>query len=125
MTLAAAGARISSVVNATRKQVLHGAPEVADTHLRQGLGFMFQRPKDRCIVFLFLPARTVRMHMCFVFGAIDILALDGTGKVIAMRERFSPFTFWHPRVVASCVVELPVGTIARTGTRMGDTVVCK
>ena len=61
--------------------------------------------------------------MFFVFGSIDVIALDGTGAVVALKERFWPWTIWHPGVRASAVVELPVGTIARTKTAVGDIVV--
>ena len=61
-------------------------------------------------------------HMWFVFGSIDVLALDGTGKVVALKERFRPWAFWSTGMPVSAVVELPVGTIERTKTSIGDNI---
>jgi len=111
------------IVNKTQKNVLHSDPRWALTIAEQAKGFMFQHPGNACIVFLFMPARAVGLHMWFVWGSIDVLALDGQGTVVALKERFRPFTFWYPGVTASAIIELPVGTIARTKTGLGDTVV--
>jgi uncharacterized protein len=113
----------AAIVNKTRGVTLHSNPEWALTTAQQAKGFMFRRPRDACIIFLFLPQRRVGLHMWFVWGAIDVLALDGTGKVLALKKRFLPFAFWYPGVDASAVVELPAGTIERTRTALGDTVV--
>jgi len=110
-----------AITNKTRKTVLHANPRWAFTALQQSLGLMFRRPgPDDCLIFLFLPARRVRFHMWFVFGPIDMVALDGKGNVIALKERFAPFAFWMPGINASAVLELPLGTIARTKTAVGD-----
>jgi uncharacterized protein len=109
------------VRNITRSAVLHQTPRFAVSTVEQVRGLMFKRPAaGDCLIFLFLPARKVRFHMWFVFGSIDIIALDGKGVVIALKERFAPWMFWSPGVNASAVIELPVGTIARTKTAIGD-----
>jgi uncharacterized protein len=112
----------NTVMNLTRRCVLHEHPRIAASFMEQAKGLMFTRPTNDCLIFPFLPARRVSMHMWFVFGPIDILALDGQGKVVALRKDFRPWTLWVPGVFASAVVELPAGTIARTGTAIGDRV---
>ena len=51
---------------------------------------------------------------------IDCAVLDDTFTVRAMREQMNPNKgfFWNPRF--SNVVELPSGTLSRTGTEPGD-----
>jgi uncharacterized membrane protein (UPF0127 family) len=61
--------------------------------------------------------------MWFVFGPIDVVALDGRGMVIALKERFRPWTMWSSKVPVSCVIELPVGTVSKTKTRVGDRII--
>ena len=92
---------------------------IADTSLSRALGFMFRRPCNHTLVFLFPAPVRVCLHMWFVFGAIDVLILDSGGRVAALKSRFRPWTVWCPGVRASVIIELPVGTIARTGTRLG------
>lgn len=106
--------------NETRNCILHESPEWALTKWQQARGFMFSTPGDRAKIFLFMPVRRVSLHMLFVFGPIDVLVLDGAGKVSAMNEGFRPWTLWDAKIKGSAVVELPAGTIARTKTRVGD-----
>jgi uncharacterized protein len=60
------------------------------------------------------------IHTFFMAFAIDAAFLDGEGKVIRALSDLRPFraTRLHPS--ATQVVELPAGTLARTGTREGD-----
>jgi uncharacterized membrane protein (UPF0127 family) len=109
------------IVNKTRKNVLCENPRWAITAWQQAKGFMFERPKGG-IVFLFFPARPVRLHMWFVFGAIDVLALDGEGKVVALKEEFKPWHYWSAGTRASAVLELPAGTIKKSGTKLRDVI---
>lgn len=60
--------------------------------------------------------------MFFVFGPLDIIALDGKGTVIATREALRPWHVWKIGHHASAIVELPAGTISRTQTEVGDSI---
>jgi uncharacterized membrane protein (UPF0127 family) len=115
--------RSDAILNRTRGTLLFERPRWALTVWQQARGLMFRKPGPKdCIIFLFLPSRPVSFHMFFVFEPIDIIALDGTGKVIALRENFRPWTMWRPGLDASAVVELPAGTIAKSGTAVGDVI---
>jgi uncharacterized membrane protein (UPF0127 family) len=106
------------IKNATKGTILHQNPVWPRTLLQIGTGLMFRKPKDECLVFIRMPARTDTITMWFVFGSIDVVVLDGTGKVIALRS-LAPWSHWRaPK--ASAFIELPVGTIARTKTALGD-----
>lgn len=112
----------AEIVNLTREAVLHTDPEWALSRWKQALGFIGRRPGRNAIVMLFMPARRERIHMFFVRGPIDLVALDGQGRVIALRERLRPWQQWTPDVRMSALLELPEGTIARTRTQLDDRV---
>ena len=60
------------------------------------------------------------IHTFFMKFAIDAVFLDGSGRVVRALPALRPWraTRFHRR--AAQVVELPAGTLARTGTREGD-----
>lgn len=105
--------------NVTRHTVLHEHPVWAKSILRQALGMMFRKPTHEGIIFLFMPARRDVLHMWFVFGPVDVILLDGAGKVIGLRT-LKPWRTWNPHTLISCMLELPPGIIARSKTRIGD-----
>lgn len=58
--------------------------------------------------------------MFFMRFAIDALFLDRSGRVVRVAERLPP---WLPAVMArgtESVLEVPAGTVSRTGTQAGD-----
>ena len=70
-------------------------------------GLMFTRPRDRALVFTFSAPAKVALHMWFVFYRIDVLYLDGAGRVLEIIRDFKPFSYYRPKSAASYVVELP------------------
>lgn len=110
----------TTIRNKTRGTVLHERPYWARNILQLGTGFMFRRPRGECLILVRMPSRRDVITMWFVFGPLDIVALDGTGKVVALREGLRPWRSWDVGMKASAVVELPPGTILRTRTAIGD-----
>ncbi|MDD9952778.1 MAG: DUF192 domain-containing protein [Candidatus Woesearchaeota archaeon] len=108
--------------NKSKETVLHENPRWATSVWQLAKGFMFTAPKNDALIMVFSSPQEVRLHMLFVFAPIDVIALNESGKVIAIKEEFKPWTFWHPGVKASAVLELPAGTIARSRTEVGDTI---
>jgi uncharacterized membrane protein (UPF0127 family) len=68
---------------------------------------------------LLVPCRAVHMHG--MRYPLDVVLLDGRGEVVAAYERLAPGarTRWHRD--AWQTLELPAGTLAATGTTLGDT----
>jgi uncharacterized membrane protein (UPF0127 family) len=65
-----------------------------------------------------VPCRGVHTHgMAF---SIDVLFLDRESNVVGVEENLSPGRFAPIRWKAKTVLELPAGTVRRTGTRLGD-----
>ena len=62
------------------------------------------------------------IHMFFMRFPLDVLFVDGQGKVLRAIENLRPWRLTRLYPQARFVAELPAGTIARTGTREGDTV---
>ena len=71
---------------------------------------------------LLRPCRAV--HMLGMRMTLDVVFLDEAGRVVAAYPDLPPGgrTRWHRS--ARDALELPPGTLALTGTREGDTIVC-
>ena len=71
---------------------------------------------------LLRPCRAV--HMLGMTLTIDVAFLAPDGRVVALYPDLRPGgrTRWHG--AARDALELPAGTLAATGTREGDTIVC-
>jgi len=88
--------------------------------LGKARGLMFSR--SRTLVFEFQTARRVALHMFFVFFSIDVAFLDSKHRIVELKRRFLPFTVYNPREPCSYIIEMPVGTINRSNSRLGDTI---
>lgn len=65
-----------------------------------------------------VPCRGV--HTRGMAFSIDVLYLDASLTILAMEENLPPGRFAPVRWRARTVLELPAGTVERTGTRPGD-----
>jgi uncharacterized protein len=61
--------------------------------------------------------------MWFMRFAIDAVFLDRDRRVVRAAEHLAPWTFSIGARGASDVLELPAGTVSRTGTQAGDELV--
>ena len=61
--------------------------------------------------------------MWFMRFAIDAVFIDAQHRVVKAAERLHPWAFSIGARGARDVLELPAGTIARTGTQAGDELV--
>lgn len=61
--------------------------------------------------------------MLFMRFAIDAVFVDRARRVVKTRADLRPWTVAVGARGAAEVLELPVGTIARTGTQVGDDLV--
>lgn len=62
------------------------------------------------------------IHTHFMGYAIDVAYMDRDGVVVAMDHAIRPWRFGRIYRRARWVVELPAGTLAATGTQIGDRV---
>jgi hypothetical protein len=106
-----------NATNLTRGAVLHKHVNVARTISEKSEGLL-TRGADAA---LFFKTRW-GVHTFGMRFPIDCLVLDDGGVLVSFRENLAPgrFFFWNPRY--RNVLELPAGTLARTGTQAGDVI---
>lgn len=91
---------------------------VADSLVSRGVGLLLSRP--------LVPGeglritRTSSITMIFMRFSIDAVFLDRERRVVKVAERLRPWTLARGARRAAEVLELPAGTVARTGTQAGD-----
>ncbi len=67
---------------------------------------------------LLSPCRSV--HMVGMAYPIDVLLLDRDSRVVRAVHNLHPGRFTLPVLSARSALELPAGTVARSGTQVGD-----
>jgi uncharacterized membrane protein (UPF0127 family) len=107
-----------SIVNRTRESVLGTDVRVADRWWQRARGFLRSPEPDQGEGLLLSPCRAV--HMMGMKFPLDVVFVNRGGRVIALYPRLAPRrrSRWH--LTARYALELPVGTIEATGTRVGD-----
>lgn len=104
--------------NRTRGVDLARSADVADTRwgrLRGLLGRGPLRPGEGLVL---SPSRGV--HMWGMRYPIDVVLADDRGRVVALYPGLRPWSRTGIHADAEHAVELPEGSIDRTGTRRGD-----
>ena len=66
--------------------------------------------------------RTNSIHSMFMRFTFDAVYVDRSGTVCRLVADFAPFRLGPLVWRAKHVIELPAGTIARTGTTLGDVI---
>ncbi len=104
--------------NASRGTVLGDRVAIADSVRARLRGLLGTRELPRRHGLLIRPCKQV--HSFFMHYALDLVFLDGEGRVLRTveefeRNRVSPYV-WG----ATSVLELPAGTLAETPAAPGD-----
>jgi len=107
------------LTNVTRGRVLGTGIAVADRWWLRLRGLLGRPPLVVGAGLLLTPCRAV--HTFGLSYPVDVVFVDGGGAVVALYQRLAPghCSRWHKAAVYA--LELPVGTLAMTGTREGDT----
>jgi uncharacterized protein len=90
---------------------------VASTHASRAVGLLGRTGLDQGEALWIVPSRGV--HTWGMRFAIDIVALDERGVVVDHVSRLKPWRIRLPRKGTAGVLELPVGTLAASGTTIG------
>jgi len=104
--------------NIYKGKTLISRAEIANSNWQKCKGLMFSKQKD--ILFNFRKDAFLKFHMVFVFYPIDIVFMDHNQRIVDIKKRFCPFTFYYSRAKSSHVLELKNGTIEKTGLELGD-----
>jgi len=109
-----------SLLNLNRGTELAHTVIVADTFLSRLTGLLGRSglPRGWCLVLK--PCRSV--HTMFMRFNIDIAFVDKSHHVVQTVHNLAPFCFSGTVRKARLAVELPAGTLALTGTSIGDMV---
>jgi uncharacterized protein len=100
--------------------------EVATTDQEQRKGLSGRRslPGDQGMLFVFQDEGEHCFWMKDMHFALDILWLDGQRRVVHKEQKVLPGSYpktYCPSKPAVYVLELPEGTVAKTGIRVGET----
>jgi uncharacterized protein len=113
-----------TIVSATGAH--HFTVEVAETPEQMEQGLMFRRtmPPDAGMLFIYNTPTAATMWMRNTLIPLDMLFVDGQGRIVNIHERAVPQTL---DVIAAAapvrvVIELNGGTAARLGIKPGDRV---
>ena len=96
--------------------------EWADTPIKRTKGLMFRKHLKHALVFDLGRETNIgaAIHSIFVFFPFDIIWLNSKGLVVAMRT-VGPFRlFESPGAKAHYFIELPAGTIRKSGIKLGQ-----
>ena len=98
--------------------VIAGHVTVARSAVDRAVGLLKHDRLEDGEGLLIVPCRGV--HTCWMRFAIDIVALDRSGRVVDVVAGMRPWRIRLPRRGAVSVLELPAGSLARSNTRPGD-----
>jgi len=92
--------------------------ECARSFLARLRGLLFRPPLAEGEGLWIEPCRSI--HTMGMRYAIDAIFLDAEMRVVAIAERLRPWRATRIQPRARAVLELPAGTVERSGTRVGD-----
>ncbi len=106
--------------NHTRDTILADAADLADTSAKRRTGLLKHERLNPGEGLWIVPCESV--HTFFMKFPIDLVYLDKQRKVRKIRHRVPA---WRLSVCLSAhsILELPAGTLDRTGTQVGDELV--
>jgi len=107
-----------SIDNITRRAMIIDRGRVADTFWARFKGLMGVRylaPGDGLLI-----TASNNIHTHFMAIPIDVFYVNAEHVVTGIDIALAPWRIGRPRRGACCVIEAPVGTVARTGSMVGD-----
>lgn len=98
-------------------EIAHIRAWIADTYWSRMRGLLGHPPLKEGEALIISPCNSI--HCFFMMHAIDVVFLDGSGRVLRLCSQVRP---WAARVCwrASKVIELAAGEIQRMGLQEGD-----
>jgi uncharacterized membrane protein (UPF0127 family) len=108
------------VRNETRKTVLAESAELADTSAKRRTGLLKHKRLEPGDGLWIVPCESV--HTFFMKFPIDLVYLDKGKKVRKVRHAMPAWRL-SACLSAHSILELPAGTVQRTGTSVGDELV--
>lgn len=107
--------------NATRNVLLSDRTRIANTMVTRMVGLLTTPGLSAGEGLWIEPCNSI--HTWFMKFTIDAVFLDKQGNVVKVASRMKPWRLTSIARKARGVLELPEGTIEKTGTQVGDQVV--
>lgn len=111
------------VVNLTRNEVLADRAAYAGAFWSRFRGWMGKKTVQAGEALILEPCRSI--HTFWMRFAIDVIFVAADGSVVRVIENMGPFRLSPVVKAARLVIELPVGTVNRTGTRVHDKLIVR
>jgi uncharacterized protein len=109
------------VYNQTKETFLSFRVKVADSIFSRLVGLLGKRSLNPDGGVWIVPANSV--HTIGMLFPFDMVLIDKNFKVVGIRELVRPFKITRPNFRAESVLELPVHTIFKSRTEVGDQLV--
>jgi uncharacterized membrane protein (UPF0127 family) len=109
-----------TIVNTTKGTTIATQAARAANFLARGRGLMLAPPLPEGGGLVIEPCNSI--HMFFMRYPLDVLFVDKEGTVVYMYAGIKPWRVGRIVRGAKLAVELPTGTIASSGTQVGDRV---
>lgn len=110
--------KLVKIINTKNNEIIGNEIIYANTPYRRFIGLMGKKEiNDGQGVFL-TPCNSI--HMMFMKFPIDLIFVDRKNKIIHMTENIQPWKISRIVFMAQSVLELPVGTISKTMSEVGD-----
>jgi uncharacterized membrane protein (UPF0127 family) len=109
------------VYNKTKETFLAFRVTVADSILSRLIGLLGKRSLKPDSGVWIVPANAI--HSIGMLFPFDLVLIDKDFKVVGLRELVRPFKITRPNFRAESVIELPVHTIFKSRTEVGDELV--
>jgi uncharacterized membrane protein (UPF0127 family) len=106
------------ILNVTRGTELANDARVARRFWPRLVGLLGRSSLHRGEGLVIEPCRSV--HTAFMRFAVDVVTVDRSGRVVKVVSYLKPFRLSATLRSAYAVVELPICTIAESGTAVGD-----
>jgi hypothetical protein len=108
------------ITNSTKGTTLAMAARRANGFIERGRGLMFTPSLSEGEGLVIEPCSSI--HMFFMRFPLDVLFLDREGRVLFMYKGIKPWRMGRVVKGARSAVELPVGSIDKSRTELGDTI---
>lgn len=106
------------VINITRSELLAERVKLANNFFTRLQGLLFSSSLPTGQGLLLTPCKSI--HSIGMIYPIDAIFLNEELRVVAVEQNFQPWQMSPVHWQARSCLELPAGTIAKTGTVSGD-----
>ncbi|MFN8577842.1 MAG: DUF192 domain-containing protein [Candidatus Sericytochromatia bacterium] len=110
--------KLIKIANSKNNEILGDKIIYANTPYRRFIGLMGKKEINEGQGVFLTPCNSI--HMMFMKFPIDIIFLDRKNKIIHITENIQPWKISKIVFMAQSVLELPVGSVSKTDSKVGD-----